>query len=186
MFEKGYKIKIFDYKNMHCSFIEVLIDYLKESNEKYVVVGFDDLYFTKFDVLSEIELNQIFNQLSIGVVRLDGRVPSNGSYAVSIGGVDFYYHHGKYQLSTVFSAFSLESLETLYNNGVRTAWDIEGSELPALSVIAPKKRYLKYSNLIVKGKLDIVAVIRTNIALNLSYSLIRLVKRVVVQFIRIF
>lgn len=151
---QGYSVIKINFREKEGSFLDNLIDCCSEANSTFVVVGFDDLYCTKFSVPYFDDLKHIFKKYSPDVVRLDGRVPGLGALAFSIDDINYYSHKGAYQCSTVFSAFSKKFLIRCRDNGVASAWDLEKVSYRDILAFAPRKRTIKYDNYIVKGRID--------------------------------
>jgi hypothetical protein len=186
--ELGYQVKFINYTEYNESFINILYKECLASGASFVIVFFDDLYCQKFDIPDYLSVNNVFKRFSPDAVRLDGRVPPSKNLAFSSDGTDYYVDHRarRYQFSTVGTAFSAQFLKKMVDKGVNSAWDIENLIEDGFKVYAVRKKNIKYINLIVKGKLDLVALLQTHLRLALLTSLVRLLNRSSKKFIRYF
>lgn len=184
--EKGYTVQCFNYTGAEASFIDNLIIACEQNNLNWIIIGYDDLFFHKFSIPSFDDLDNIFKHKDISAIRLDGRRPARGVYGFKLNNVRYYNDHGKYQLSTVFSAFSYDLLIQLKKMNILTAWQIEKYTSDKLNVYAPKKRLMKYNNMIVKGKIDPFTLLDKPICITLFHSLTRIINRRLSGLIRIF
>tara|TARA_Y200000002_G_C22669589_1_gene659380 strand:- start:511 stop:1161 length:651 start_codon:yes stop_codon:yes gene_type:complete len=180
---KGYSILTVDFRSQEGTFLDILINACEESKTSMVIIGFDDLYCSKFTIPSLEDLKKIFEQYSPDVVRLDGRVPGLGAYSFSIDDTKYYCHTGMYQCSTVFSAFSKDFLIACRDNGVASAWDLEKVSSPNIRAFAPRKRTIKYDNYIVKGRID-PTIQNSKLFISYRHALRRKLYRLVTRSIR--
>lgn len=180
---KDYPVIIIDFSNQEKTFIDILIKACEENENSMVLIAFDDLYCSKFNIPTLKDLNKIFEEYSPDIVRLDGRVPGLGAYEFSINNIKFYSHSGAYQCSTVFSAFSKDFLINCRENGISTAWDLEKVSSSNIKAFAPRERTIIYDNYIVKGKID-PTINNSKIFISFRHALIRKLYRLIHSFIR--
>jgi len=182
--EKGYRVVLVNFKQTESSFIDILIDQCIKESQKFVIVGFDDLFFNFINLPEFKDLSMMFFNEKIDAIRLDGRVPGNGEFSFILNKVPYYRHYGAYQLSTVFTAFSLDLLLKMRGLGIESAWEIEEFKSKDFIVASPRVRTMKYNNLIVKGKLDPFFI--DKYCISLSFSLLRKTKRLANRIARFF
>lgn len=183
----GYKIRIIDYREHDKSYIDNLIDFCKEDNLCYVGVAFDDLYVKKCKFPNAIELLTTLTKLELHYLRLDGRPPATGDFCVKIGNIDYFYiRNGRHDLSLVFSFFSIDLLLLLKSKNIVSPWDIERyCRDNNVRGVSPKVRTFRYSNLIVKNKIDIISLLQSGQHLPLHVSIKKFVSRLIKRFIQL-
>ena len=141
------------------------------SNYEYIGLYFDDLNFESTTIIEASKIEQLFGDHELDYLRWNAYPPGdftlkdNPSFSL----IDT---ESPYVFSLVASFFKRSVLEDLCRNrGLNSAWDIEKFK-PERSTRALcfNGKPLKYHNLIVKGHVDGLAVIQSQVSLKLRKS----------------
>lgn len=186
--ELGHDVKFINYMKHPESFIELLYRECYQNRSDFVIVFFDDLYCRKFEIPDYSSVQKLFEDCCPDVVRLDGRVLPSHEIAAAYDGVNFYKDKAarRYQFSTVGTAFSLHFLKKMIDKGLNTAWDLENLVEEGYLVYGVRNKNLNYKNMIVKGKLDLFAILQTQLCLSVHTSIIRMSNRLIKRLIQYF
>lgn len=184
---QSYELVVKDYRDEQLNFINLLLKEMENENSQTVIIGYDDLFFERFELPKASELEAFMFNNDLDGLRLDGRVPGRGKQLGTLNGLNYFFDSGSYQNSTVFSAFTVRYLMQLKELGCQSAWDIERTVIESARIAAPKVRTMKYDNLIVKGVLDHCMILnKPNISLSISLSLKRILSRRLMRLRRLF
>ena len=179
--ENGYDLAVVDYlKFKSDNFFQIALNIVSKYEYRSVVLCFDDLYFDYIDIVNAKLLSQVFDESGADMIKLDPR-PSGfiGQKRCEIDGHSFYdVKQSRYMYSTVLSSMTKKALNQILISGIITPWDLENSRYPILDAIVVDGRRAKYRNLIIKGKLDAIALLfLPKFRISILQSAIRLIRR---------
>jgi len=183
--ERGYDFYELDYTTNQNTFLENLIEVALTTKSDYIGCLFDDLFFDKIDIPSREVLLSYFEDTMADYIRLDGRPPGTGDVKFEIDGNQYrVIKNDEYKFSTVLGVFNIKLLEKMKAAGVKSAWDIEKFKCHETFCLAPSKRTCSYSNLLVKGQLDVLPFIGVKMNLSILKSIKRYCYRIYTSLVR--
>lgn len=141
-------------------------------NYEYIGLYFDDLSFLPSSIIKSENIVRVFTDYKVDYLRWNAYPPGDDLFAENPS-FSFINSDSPYVFSLVASFFRRSILKDLcLNQGLSSAWDIEKfrPEYP-IKAVCLNGRPLRYNNLIVKGKIDGIAILRCSISHNLIRSL---------------
>ena len=164
-------------------YIDNVMHYLSQNPQyRYVGFAFDDIFFENGNAVGRNEIQEAFSEYNLDYLRFNARpYPHGDKIGNDLRLIDCTQ---KYGLSVVTSFFSVSLLEKLREAGRLSAWDIETCTNINYRGAAKTSMNYKYHNIIVKGKIDLIPLLRSKFHIPIKKSVLRFAQKLCIDSLR--
>lgn len=169
--------------NNDLGYIGNVMHYLSHNPQyRYVGFAFDDIFFASGNGVCGNEIQEAFSDYNLDYLRFNARpYPHGDKIDKDLSLIDCKQ---KYGLSVVTSFFSVSLLEKLREAGRLSAWDIETCTNINYRGASKTSINYKYHNIIVKGKIDVIPLLRSKFHISMRKSVLRFAQKLFVDSLR--
>lgn len=146
-------------------------------DEDLIGFAFDDIYFARGKIFEASLIREIIHKNALDYLRLNARPPPHGEDLRETTGFRLIEAQQRYGKSVVTSFFTRGHLELLAQHGIDTAWEIETDTSVQFKGVSYTDSPFYYHNLIVKGVVDPVPLVRSGVVISLMRSFKRMIQK---------